>query len=189
MAIQAIGARSQMMLPPAQQTRESANSQDVQAGSIQVAPETGKSSTQDFGAGEGTLGSPNGQTRVQQFLSMFEESVTEQIKTGREENQINELLTSDEVDQAKQTFEQDIQAIREGVTAESDSEPDIGFVSSGVLDAINKLARSLKFSIDGMLPSVPPQTFHAEYPPEPELNTGGPQTPDEILRQGLDELV
>ncbi len=187
MAIEAIGARSQMMLPPAQQARESANSQDVQAGSIQAAPETEQTATQGQGNSLESYVSGDHQSRMQQFLSKFEESVTSQVQQTREDNKITEILSVEEIDRAEATFKADVQSIRDRTQQGTESPVDVDFVSKGVFEAVNKLARSLKFSLEGVLPSVPPEPPRVDYPPEVEMPEVGAMTPDEILSGGLDE--
>lgn len=189
MAIQAVGAQPQVLLPTAQQVREDSDSQSAQAGSIQVTPETEESSTLDYGAEYGSASTGDEQTRLAQFLAMFEENVTEQITAAREENEISEEVSDEDVDAALADFSVDVQSIRDQAAESEDSALDVSFISSGVMDAMSKLASSLRFSIEGILPSVPPQPFEAHFPPEQEMPEPGAMTPDEIVNQGLDELA
>ena len=189
MAIQAIGAQPQMILPTAQQVREDTDSQSAQAGSIQVTPEVEDSSTRDYGAEYGSASTGDEQARLAQFLAMFEDNVTEQIASAREENEISEDLSDEDVDTALANFKVDVQSIREKSAESEDSALDVSFISGGVMDAMSKLASSLRFSIEGILPSVPPQPFEAHFPPEQETPEPGAVLFDEIVNQGLDELA
>jgi len=167
-----------------QQPRENMDTQEAEAGNVNVTPETETISDSLAGDAEGRLGQ-SGSNHLQEMLTHVEESVTEQIGEAREENKINEMSQA-EVTEKELGTELEVQSPTEQSTEESSTE--IGFVSESVLDAVNKLAHSLKFSLDSKLPLVPPAPWEATYPPEPREESG-PVALDGILSPGLDKQV
>lgn len=184
MAIQALGAKPNMMLHPAQQTREEVVTQAADAGNTQVVSETESMADQAMGGDQAGLGM-KGNSELQQMMHRFKDSVHEQINEVREESEINELSDED-IAVAEQEFRDNLDSIYD--RAASDSSTDVGFVSNGMVDAISKLANSLKFSIEGILPPVPPKPWEASYPPDTQQDSPV-QGPEDAVFKGLDELA
>ncbi len=180
MAIEALGVRPQITTSPAQQSKEIATPQEAQVGNVNVMPEAEKTS------GQGAAGhEEQGQSQLGQMLNSFEKSTQDKVAEIREQSEISEL-SNEEVKAAELQFKEDLAAIHEKVSSSSTTEA--GFVSNGMLDAITKLASSLQFSIEGILPPVPPSGWEATYPPEPKLS-GDAQFPQDAMFHGLDKLA
>ncbi|MBC8426631.1 hypothetical protein H8E07_21150 [bacterium] len=184
MVIEALGVRPQITTSLTQQPRENMDTQEAEAGNVNVTPETETISDSLAGDAEGRLGQ-SGSNHLQEMLTHVEESVTEQIDEAREENKINEM-TQTEVADKELTSTLEFQNVTDRASEEDST--DVGFVSESVLDAVNKLAHSLKFSLDSKLPLVPPAPWEATYPPEPREESGTVAL-DGILSPGLDKQV
>ena len=179
MAIEALGVRPQMMMPQAQQTRETVAPQEAEAGNVNVTPESEQMSNRDAGEEKGHHGESE-RNQVEERPTHHEEAVSGQIREARDESK-TQTVKQDEVEPRT-----DLQAIHSQAPDEFDM--DVGFVSEGVLDAISKFANSLKFSMDSNLPLVPPVPWEASYPPEPK-ETDFPMSAEAILAESLDTKV
>jgi len=182
MVIEALGVRPQMSTSLTQQTREIVDTQEAEAGNVNVISKTDEISDRKSSEEQGQLGQP-GSNNLQEMMTHVEETVTEQIDATRKENKIDQM-SHDDISAKEQVFKQELQTITE--RASKNGPADVGFVSESVLDAVNKLAQSLKFSLDSTLPSVPPAPWEANYPSHPE-GRNVPLSSEGVFGPSIDE--